>query len=389
MSPIFCDEQEYERCRDTSMFSFVIMASQDSKDIQISLHTSLSALSLHKDVGILDDTSSINSSFTAPSYSPRNSPAPTENGFTLHLAAWSQFACTSTLSPDDGRIKARKIFQKFVDVGKEFGLGDTQCVKMLEEAINVCNKATNPKFAANVTGADKVSQRYTRKNAPSFTVTLQGYILREIPIFNILEAMCWIYTCCIPNDEILADRHAERYLYQLLLIFKALKETKWLARELLPSTVAAAWNKPSNGAPLTVVFACSTVGKDKVRLEINAARRQYVSGLHTLVRNCIDVGEESLNEAGNCPEFVAWGALCRGGQEYRSLCLNIVRYMTYKCCTHCNSLAKACSEGSSLRIVDWYDKTILRDSVPIETENGYEGCKLKSLETIIANGRGR
>ena len=86
LAPIFCDAQEYERCWDTSMSSFVIMASRDSKDIQISLHTSLSALSVCKDVGIPDDTSSINSSFTAPSYSPRNSPAPTENGFTLHLA---------------------------------------------------------------------------------------------------------------------------------------------------------------------------------------------------------------------------------------------------------------------------------------------------------------
>ena len=229
---------------------------------------------------------------------------------------------------------------------------------MLEEAINVCNKAAIPKFAAGFTGADKISQRYTRKSAPSFTATLQDYVLREIRLFNILEAMCWIYTCCIPSEKILTDRDAELYLYQLLLIFKALKETKWLARELIPSTIAAAWNKPSNGAPLTVVFACSTVGKDKVRLEINAARQEYVSGLHALVRNCISgvgVGEkESLNGAGNCPEFVAWGALCRGGQQYHSLCLNMARYMTYKYCTHCDSLAKAVREGSTVRIEDWY-----------------------------------
>ena len=88
-------------------------------------------------------------------------------------------------------------------------MGDTPCVKMLEEAITVCNKGASPNVAAGLSGADKVSQRYTRKNAPSFAATLQGFVLREIPIFNILEAMCWIYTCCVHTDEILTDRETE------------------------------------------------------------------------------------------------------------------------------------------------------------------------------------
>ena len=182
------------------------MTSQDSKDIQISLHLAVSALSLHKDFVIPADTASISSSFTTPSNSPRNSPAPTSNGITLHLAHWSQFATSHPLSPDDGRIKACKKFQSFTDVRKEFGLYDTPCVKMLEEAITVCNKGASPKVAAGLSGADKVSQRYTRKNAPSFAATLQDFALREIPIFFILEAICWIYTCCVHTDEILTDR---------------------------------------------------------------------------------------------------------------------------------------------------------------------------------------
>ena len=33
--------------------------------------------------------------------------------------------------------------------------------------------------------------------------------LREITVFNFLEAMCWIYTCCISSDEILANREKQ------------------------------------------------------------------------------------------------------------------------------------------------------------------------------------
>ena len=331
------------------------MTSRDSKDIQISLHTALSALSLHKDFGIPDDIKSISSSFTTPSNSPRNSPPPSSNGIPLHLAYWSQFASSPILSVDDGRIKACKTFQSFVDVGEEFGLSNTPCITMLEEAINICNKAASQSVAAGLDGASKVSQRYTRKNASSFAATLQGFVLREIPIFNILEAMCWIYTCCVHTDEILTDREAECYLYQLLLIFQALKATKWLPRDLIPSTVAAAWSRPSGNAPLKVVFACACVGKEKVRLEMNKARKEYVKGLHVLAENCSAnnaSNNASLNQAGNCPEFAAWGALCRGGQEYRSLCLNLVQYRSYKCCTHCDSLAKATWVGSRVKIED-------------------------------------
>ena len=274
-----------------------------------------------------------------------------------------------------------------MDVGKEFGLSDTPCVKMLEEAIAVCNRGASQKVTAGLTGADKICQRYTRNTAPSFAATLQGFVLREIPIFNILEAICWIYTCCVPTDEILTDREAECYLYQLLLIFQALKATKWISSALIPSTVAAAWSRPFGNAPLKIVFACTCVGKDKVRLEMNMARKEYVKGLHALVENCSSVGAQ--NKPGNCPEFVSWGALCRGRQEYRSLCLNLVKYRSYKFCTHCDSLAKAAREGSKVKIEDWYDKTSLRETEPMEQDNGYVSCDLKSLKAIIAEGRGR
>ena len=372
------------------------MNSQETKDLQISLHTTISALSVHKDLILSDDTSSMTSSFTTISaVGSRNSPPPSDpqKPFPLELAYWSQLANSPLLSLHDGRTKARKIFQKFVEFAKEHGLEDTLCVEMLEDAIAVCDNGANPRVLSRLTGADKVIQK-TRSTAPSYAATLQNFVVREIPIFNILEAMCWIYSCCVDNDNIIEDRDAEFYLYQLLLIFQALKATKWLSTEFIPSTVAAAWSKPSNDAPLTIAFACVCVGKPNTRTELNAARRDYVRDLQALVENCASGNhtnekESSKNGAGNCPEFVAWGAVCRAEEEYRSLCLNLPQYKSYKCRTHCDSLAKAAWEHKALKIEDWYDKTILRKGNPQEQKNGYWGCELKSIREIIEEGRGR
>ena len=139
---IFCDNN-YIRCLETSIFFIVIMDSLETKDLQISLHTTLSALSLRKDLGIPDDTSSMTSSFTTiSSVGSRNSPPPFISGSTipLHLADWRQFATSPLVSPNDGCSKARKIFQKFVDVAKEHGLEETPYVKMLEDSIAVCDR---------------------------------------------------------------------------------------------------------------------------------------------------------------------------------------------------------------------------------------------------------
>ena len=91
------------------------MASQESREIQISLHTTLSALSLYHDLGIPDDISSLTSDFTTPSDSRHNSPTLTENNFTLHLAYWAQFSQTPLLFHNDGHIKVGKIFERFID----------------------------------------------------------------------------------------------------------------------------------------------------------------------------------------------------------------------------------------------------------------------------------
>jgi len=66
--------------------------------------------------------------------------------------------------------------------------------------------------------------------------------------------MRWIYTCCIDPEEIQTEREAEFYLYRLLLIFDALKETMWISGELIPSTIAAAGIRHSNDPPLNIAL---------------------------------------------------------------------------------------------------------------------------------------
>ena len=370
------------------------MDPQDVKDLQISLHTTLSGVSLHKDLGIPDDTSSITSSFSTFSFIGPQVTPPTqfEKGIPIKLAHWGWLIETPVQSEEEGRLRAASIFQYFVDSGKNFGMEDTPCIKMLEKAVETCMKASEPEFISSLTGAEKVVQR-TRATASSYVAILRAYVLDEIPIFNIMEAICWVYSCCVEGDEIRTDKEAECYLYQLLLIFSALRATRWVPTDLIPSTVAAAWSCPSDDTPLTIAFACACVGKKPRKLEMNAAWRDYVKGLHAQVQNFTfgyaSSNSNSLNRAGNCPEFIVWGSICRAEGLYKSLCLNIPGYRTYKCCTHCDTLAKASWEGNRVRIEDRYDKTTLRIGVSYKLPSGYEVCDLKPIRNIIEEGRGR
>ena len=89
---------------------------------------------------------------------------------------------------------------------------------MLEDALTVCNNTATQNLI-EIAKANKIVQK-TPSNAPLYTSILQGYVVEQIPIFNIFEAICWIYTCCVEADEIVTDREAECYLYQLLVIFR-------------------------------------------------------------------------------------------------------------------------------------------------------------------------
>lgn len=356
---------------------------QDSKEIQNSLHASLSALVLRRDLNIPDDTISVHStisSTSATTIGSRSSPPPPaqELGIPLEIRAWVEHANSTRKSNEDWRLKAHKILRYFIETGTTFGLTDTPYVQMLQAAAEACERGSRPKAAARLTRAEKTSQK-TRGTAPSHAATLGAFVINEIPIFNIFEAICWIYSCAVDVDSILTDRDVELHLYQLRCIFAALKKTSWWAPDSLPSTIAAAWSKP-DGNPILVAFACTCVGSNKNDLQ--AARRDYVRGLSALVENCRDE-KSPVNNYGNCPEFVTWGAICREERQYRSLCLNLISNHSYKCCSHCMVLKKAAWEGLKIEVEDWYAKTWLAQGDELKSRLGYIAKRLKPEGVIV------
>lgn len=116
-----------------------------------------------------------------------------------------------------------------------------------------------------------------------------------------------------------------------------------------------------------------------------AVRRDYTKTLVSLVQN-ITFTSRAPNQPGNCPEFVLWGAICRAGGSYRSLCLSVQKEQAYKYCGHCEFLAKAAEDGKSIRIQDWYDKSSLITGKQI-SDQSYIGYKLKEIRTITEEER--
>src|SRR6266496_4892147 len=98
---------------------------------------------------------------------------------------WGQFEATPVTSADDGRGKAAKIFDFFIAAGREGGLGETPCVKMLEDALTLCNNTATQNLT-EIAKANKIVQK-TRSMTPLYTSILQGYVVEQIPIFNIFE----------------------------------------------------------------------------------------------------------------------------------------------------------------------------------------------------------
>ena len=122
------------------------MAMQENKDLQASLNVSLSALSISKDVGLADDTSSRLSSFTSLSAAAEIFPHDDlEGGIPLHIGGWYNFAqqISSQTDAANGRDKARSIFEYFLAAASAHGIDGNPCTAMVKEAIAVIDKTSS------------------------------------------------------------------------------------------------------------------------------------------------------------------------------------------------------------------------------------------------------
>lgn len=360
------------------------LAAHHDKDLTLTLQPTLSSLAIRQDFGInIDDSGSISSNLTTMSSisSPYCPPTPSYRGIELHVAHWARYS--QHISSLEGNAKvseAKKILQFFSESADQAGLAHSPCTEVLREAIGFAVPASK------TTGAQRVVHK-TRATAPTHVNNLRDFVVNSIPIFNVFEALCWLYTYLIDPSQLRNDRDVELFLYQLGLIMRCLTKTApiWAAKKFIPSTIAAAWTKPT-GQPLIVAFACSCVAaKPSQKSEAHAARQAFLQSVHALVGNTWGQLQDCRNAAGNCPEFLTWGSICRPGKSYRSLCLSRVSNMAYRCCQHCEQWVQA-AVSADIMVHDWYDKTsiaILQE----QEEDGYEGYKLKNTALIIREGR--
>ena len=76
----------------------------------------------------------------------------------LHLKAWDDLAKEQLKSSKDGQMKACKIFESFVEIGTDSGLGETSCIKILQDSIDICNNYDSQKGTPMPSRAKRISQ---------------------------------------------------------------------------------------------------------------------------------------------------------------------------------------------------------------------------------------
>lgn len=300
----------------------------------------------------------------------------------LHIADWATLkkAKSSVVS---GLQTVVEILDVFIDVALANKLDESPAVEILRKAKGTAEKAQKllpsessfPDLAMN----DRIAERVI--SPASFNFRYRDDVVKGVPLWNMFDALTYIYSACVA--DIFTTRDCELYLYQLRTIFGILgTAVGGYFGFTVPSTVAATWREVKGG-PFLVGFAASCTGNDK-RTMANV-RRKYVDALVNLMPAD---NKRALNASGNCPEFITWSIICRNAGKYQSLCLNNFKDFAYKFCGHCEDASVAFSK-KQYEIEDLFNGSSLLSSTKIMNQNTYPGCKLKSVEAIIKDGRGK
>jgi hypothetical protein len=143
----------------------------------------------------------------------------------------------------DGHLKADKIFRSFIEAAEELGQEATPPVTTLEDAYQVCLQGGEQKLARKMTNV----KLYTRLVGPHplFRLSSRNSVWRRFR-YSTYGNQCVGFIPVVPNwrkSKPKTDPEVECYLYQLLLIFEALRKTKWISRELTSTTVSSTWSE--------------------------------------------------------------------------------------------------------------------------------------------------
>jgi hypothetical protein len=115
-------------------------------------------------------------------------PSPPPQKIELHLKNWAKVANRTVNSLEEGINKVKEILNYFIDVADLNGFGATPAGETLRSAIITAENGLDPAYTSPISGTAKVSQG-TRTHTSSKTFQLKNFVLENIPIFNIFDAM--------------------------------------------------------------------------------------------------------------------------------------------------------------------------------------------------------
>jgi len=345
------------------------------------------ALAVQNDLNGGSDTYSSSSLSTNSSGKPPRNLS-VRDRIPLTISDWSTRASTD-IPAHQCKETAIDYLKYFVNMGLTQGLkNDSHPIAILQHSLSELGV---PEPKEENSGIRRVA--HNRLNAPAFTEQLRNFVYNDIPVFNIWDSISLIYS--LAAEDVCCDREVDLFLYQLRLIFNAMRKTKIWATNYFPSTVAASWTAMGSGKHLLVAYSVSCIGGKKgvLREEQNLARQNYNHRLYSLVRKSDEELrnlDKGANKAGNCPEYSTWGTICSGPGAYSSLCLSIAKEQTMQCCGPCQETATAATKVG-ISISDRWDTCSLVSSENKQDTNvgGYEYKVLDSISKILAGGRGR
>lgn len=265
----------------------------------------------------------------------------------LELDKWAALLQTSVETVDDQRSRIRRLLTFFIEMGCKNNLGEAPAVIILKKCLNalgekgefVGNPRSDWRYRICQRTIDELegdmrslsreldllqdgteTNHITQSYSPSpLRLELSPRALdAEVPLFNMWDAMSFIYTTCV--EPIYDQLSTELHLYQFWTIVQVIKACRYFANIATPRTAAAAWADTGSPDGFVVAFAttcvCPKGGNDKSKKEMADMRCRFISRLQGVLNSRHAV----FFFRGNCPEFWTWGWVCNRAGKYKSLC---------------------------------------------------------------------
>lgn len=337
-----------------------------------------------------NDTSNTYSSSSLSSYSSGRTPRdpPRRQRIPLTISDWVSRASTDVPNHQKHQ-KAIEYLNYFISMGLKQGLtNDSHPIAILRDALTEIGTPDPLEMGMAIRRVAHLSL-----SPPGYTAQLRDFVFNDIPVFNIWDSIALIYSLAV--EDVFCDREVDLFLYQLRLIFGAMRKTSIWGSDYCPSTVAASWTAtgPNNHYLVAYSIACIGGQKGKLRDEQNLVRQKYNRALYSLVQKSdeeLRSLDRGANRAGNCPEYSTWATICSGPGAYNSLCLSIAKERTMQCYRHSQETANAATKVG-ISIADCWDTCSLVSSEGkgAFNEGNYQYKQMDSLAMILAGRRGR